>query len=111
MAHLVDEVDLGWTELAAPGAGDYGPVELLVVLEKCGVALAPIPLLNSVGLAAGALRAVGLDSVRTDIAGGAVATLGRARQPISTRRGTALTLRHGRVRGRAVAVPNVSGPR
>ena len=52
-------VDLGWTELASPaedGAGDYGPVELAVVLEECGAALAPIPLLSSIGLAAGALR-------------------------------------------------------
>ena len=42
-------VDLGWTELASPaedGAGDYGPVELAVVLEECGAALAPIPLLE-----------------------------------------------------------------
>src|ERR1700756_1832711 len=69
-------VDLGWTELAAPAAtGDYGPVELAVVLEECGAAIAPIPLLSSVGLAAGALRAGGLDSVLADIAGGVVATL------------------------------------
>lgn len=67
-------VDLGWTELAAP-AGDYGPVELAVVLEECGAALAPIPLLSSVGLAAGALRGSGLDAVLADIAGGVVATL------------------------------------
>lgn len=100
-------VDLGWTELAVPGAGDYGPVELVVVLEECGAALAPIPLLSSVGLAAGALRMAGLDSVLTDIAGGAVATL--AVQAKGSRLAAApLTLRHGRVRGRAVAVPNVS---
>ena len=49
-------VDLGWTELAAPETGDYGPVELAVVLEECGAAIAPIPLLSSVGLAAGAQR-------------------------------------------------------
>src|ERR1700758_3707797 len=61
-------VDLGWTELAAPDSSDYGPVELAVVLEECGAAIAPIPLLSSVGLAAGALRAGGLDSVLTDIA-------------------------------------------
>src|ERR1700722_4923391 len=66
-------VDLGWTELAAPDSGDYGPVELAVVLEECGAVIAPIPLLSSVGLAAGALRGGGLDAVLTDIAGGAVA--------------------------------------
>ena len=103
-------VDLGWTELAAPaeeGAGDYGPVELAVVLEECGAAIAPIPLLSSVGLAAGALRAAGLDSVLADIAGGAVATLAvHARG--SRLPGAPMTLRQGRLRGRAVAVPNLS---
>jgi alkylation response protein AidB-like acyl-CoA dehydrogenase len=100
-------VDLGWTELAAPGAGDYGPVELAVVLEECGAAIAPIPLLSSVGLAAGALRASGLDSVLADIAGGVVATLAvhakGSRLPDAP-----MTLRRGRLRGRAVAVPNLS---
>lgn len=96
-------VDLGWTELAAPGS-DYGPVELAVVLEECGAAIAPIPLVSSVGLAAGALRATGLDSVLADIAGGTVATLALhargARLP-----GATMTLRGGRLRGQAVAVP------
>lgn len=100
-------VDLGWTELATPGSDDYGPLELAVVLEECGAALAPIPLLSSIGLAAGALRSTGLDSVLTDIAGGVVATLAvhaaGARLP-----GTPMTLREGRVRGVAVAVPNLS---
>lgn len=100
-------VDLGWTELAAPDAGDYGPVELTVVLEECGAAIAPIPLLGSVGLAAGVLRNSGLDSVLTDIADGVVATLAvhahRSRMP-----GAPMTLSQGRLRGTAVAVPNLS---
>ena len=100
-------VDLGWTELATPDSGDYGPVELAVVLEECGAAIAPIPLLSSVGLAAGALRASGVDSVLADIAGGAVATLAvhakGSRLPDAP-----MTLRRGRLRGRAVAVPNLS---
>ncbi len=100
-------VDLGWTELAAPGAGDYGPVELAVVLEECGAAIAPIPLLSSVGLAAGALRGTGLDSVLTDIADGVVATLA-VHSPGSRLPGAPMTLRQGRLRGRAVAVPNLS---
>lgn len=103
-------VDLGWTELAAPseeGAGDYGPVELAVVLEECGAAIAPIPLLSSVGLAAGALRAGGLDSVLADIAGGVVATLA-VHSRGSRLPGAPMTLRHGRLRGRAVAVPSLS---
>ncbi len=100
-------VDLGWTELAAPDASDYGPVELAVVLEECGAAIAPIPLLSSVGLAAGALRASGLSSVLTDIAGGVVATLA-VHSPGSRLPGAPMTLRQGRLRGRAVAVPNLS---
>ena len=101
-------VDLGWTELAAPAAtGDYGPVELAVVLEECGAAIAPIPLLSSVGLAAGALRAGGLDAVLADIAGGVVATLA-VHSPGRRLPGAPMTLRHGRLRGRAVAVPNLS---
>ena len=100
-------VDLGWTELAAPGAGDYGPVELAVVLEECGAAIAPIPLLSSVGLAAGALRGTGLNSVLTDIADGVVATLA-IHSPGSRLPGAPMTLRQGRLCGRAVAVPNLS---
>ncbi|OBI46292.1 acyl-CoA dehydrogenase family protein [Mycobacterium sp. E796] len=100
-------VDLGWTELAAPEAIDYGPVELAVVLEECGAAIAPIPLLSSVGLAAGALRASGLDSVLADVAGGAVATLA-VHSKGSRLPGAPMTLRGGRLRGRAVAVPNLS---
>ncbi|WP_068177786.1 acyl-CoA dehydrogenase family protein [Mycobacterium sp. UM_CSW] len=100
-------VDLGWTELAAPEAIDYGPVELAVVLEECGAAIAPIPLLSSVGLAAGALRASGLDSVLADIAGGAVATLA-VHSKGSRLPGAPMTLRGGRLRGRAVAVPNLA---
>jgi alkylation response protein AidB-like acyl-CoA dehydrogenase len=103
-------VDLGWTELAAAdGSGDFGPVELAVVLEECGAAIAPIPLLSSVGLAAGALRAGGpaVASVLADIAGGVVATLA-VHSPGSRLPGAAMTLQQGRLRGRAVAVPNLS---
>jgi alkylation response protein AidB-like acyl-CoA dehydrogenase len=103
-------VDLGWTELAAPAANsDFGPVELAVVLEECGSAVAPIPLLSSVGLAAGALRACGpsADPVLADIAGGVVATLA-VHSPGSRLPGAVMTLHRGRLRGRAVAVPNLS---
>lgn len=100
-------VDLGWTELAASDSGDYGPVELVLVLEECGAAIAPIPLLSSVGLAAGALRGTGLAAVLDDIAGGAVATLAvhasGSRMP-----GAPMTLSRGRLRGRAVAVPHLA---
>jgi alkylation response protein AidB-like acyl-CoA dehydrogenase len=99
-------VDLGWTELATPD-GDYGPMELALVLEECGATLAPLPLLSSVGLAAGALRGAGLDSVLADIAGGAIATLA-VHAPGSRLPGAPMTLRQGRVRGRAVAVPQAA---
>jgi alkylation response protein AidB-like acyl-CoA dehydrogenase len=100
-------VDLGWTELATPDAGDYGPVELVVVLEECGAALAPIPLLGSVGLAAGVLRTSGLDAVLTDIAGGVVATLAVHAEG-SRLPGAPMTLRQGRLRGTSLAVPHLS---
>jgi len=107
-------VDLGWTELAAPDAThDFGPVELAVVLEECGAAIAPIPLLSSIGLAAGVLRGsgpaseTGFEPVLADIASGVVATLAvhsrGCRLP-----GPTMTLQDGRLRGRAVAVPNLS---
>lgn len=97
-------VDLGWTELASEA--DYGLLDLVVVLEECGAAIAPIPLMCSVGLAAGALQAAGpaADEVLHDIARGAIATLAvqssGARLP-----GVPMTLQRGRLRGQAVAVP------
>ncbi|OSC41585.1 acyl-CoA dehydrogenase family protein [Mycobacterium decipiens] len=103
-------VDLGWADLAAPDSSDdFGPVELVVVLEECGAAIAPIPLLSSVGLAAGVLRACGpaLDGMLADIAGGVVATLA-VHSPGRRLPGAPMTLRQGRLRGRAVAVPNAT---
>lgn len=103
-------VDLGWTELAAYEAdGEFGPVELTVVLEECGAAIAPVPLLSSVGLAAGALRAAGpeIDEVRNEIASGVVATLA-VHSPGARMPGAPMTLRDGRLSGRAVAVPNAA---
>ncbi|SOJ56353.1 Acyl-CoA dehydrogenase FadE27 [Mycobacterium simulans] len=103
-------VDLGWTELAAAGAdSDYGPLELAVVLEECGAALAPIPLLSSVGLAAGVLRACGpdFDGILADIAAGMVATLA-VQCPGQRLPGAPMTMQGGRLHGRALAVPNLT---
>ena len=103
-------VDLGWTDLAKPDdTGDFGPVELVVVLEECGAAIAPIPLLSSIGLAAGVLRACGpaVDPVLAEIASGVVATLA-VQSPGYRLPGPTMTLLDGRLRGRAVAVPNLS---
>lgn len=101
-------VGLGWTELAAADSnGDIGPMELALVLEECGAAIAPIPLLSSVGLAAGVLRVCDLDDVLGEIAGGVVATLA-VHSPGHRLPRPPMTLQGGRLRGRAVAVPNLA---
>jgi alkylation response protein AidB-like acyl-CoA dehydrogenase len=104
-------VDLGWTELAVPaGDGDspFGRVDLTVVLEECGAAIAPIPLLSSIGLAAGVLRVAGsaADDVLADIGGGVVAALA-VHPPGHRLPGVPMTLQRGRVQGHAVAVPGL----
>ena len=104
-------VELGWTELAVPAAdgdGSFGRVDLTVVLEECGAAIAPIPLLSSVGLAAGVLRLAGsaVDDVLADIGSGVVAALA-VHPPGHRLPGVPMTLQHGRVQGRAVAVPGL----
>jgi alkylation response protein AidB-like acyl-CoA dehydrogenase len=104
-------VNLGWTELAAPAAdgddssGSFGRLDLAVVLEECGAAIAPIPLLSSIGLAAGVLRVAGsaVDGVLGDLGGGAVAALA-VHPPDCRLPGVPMTLQRGRVCGRAVAV-------
>jgi alkylation response protein AidB-like acyl-CoA dehydrogenase len=102
-------VELGWTELASPSVdSSFGRMELTVVLEECGAAIAPIPLLSSVGLAAGVLRVAGagVDDVRAEIGGGAVAALA-VHPPHHRLPGVPMALEHGRVQGRAVAVPGL----
>jgi alkylation response protein AidB-like acyl-CoA dehydrogenase len=104
-------VDLGWTELAVPSAGSddsFSRVDLAVVLEECGAAIAPIPLLSSVGLAAGVLRIAGaaVDDVLGEIGGGVVAALA-VHPPDHRLPAVPMTLEHGRVQGRAVAVPGL----
>lgn len=99
-------IGLGWTELASPASdGSFGVTELAVVAEACGAAIAPIPLLASVGMAGGALRGAGpeLDWVRAEIAAGAVAALA-VHPPGRRLPGVPMTLRSGRLCGRAVAV-------
>jgi len=103
-------VHTGWTQLAVRGIGpeDFGltTTDLVLTLEACGGALAPIPLVSSIGVAAGALRTIGsraLDLL-TDLADGSIATL--AVQPSGQRLpGLALTLADdGRVHGSAQCV-------
>ena len=100
-------VELGWTELAVPadgGEGSFGRVDLAVVLEECGAAIAPIPLLSSIGLAAGVLRAAGsaVDDVLAAIGGGVVAAL--AVPPPGCRLpGVPMTLQSGHLHGTGMA--------
>lgn len=71
-------VDLGWTGLALlDDENGSGVIELVVVLEEVGAAVAPVPLLSSAGLAAGVLRAAGPGAARwlQELAAGAVAAL------------------------------------
>jgi alkylation response protein AidB-like acyl-CoA dehydrogenase len=104
-------VELGWTEVAASAPGGdtaFGATDLVLLLEESGAAVAPIPLLSSVGLAAGVLRAAApvTDRFRAAIAGGAVATA--ALHPPGHRLpGVTMTLAGGRLRGSAVAVPDL----
>jgi alkylation response protein AidB-like acyl-CoA dehydrogenase len=101
-------VDLGWTALAlADEASGLGAVELAVVLEECGAATLPVPLLASIGHAAGALRQVGADHLLKELSEGAVGTL-LASPPGSRSAGPVLTLRGNRLSGTAQDVPEAS---
>jgi alkylation response protein AidB-like acyl-CoA dehydrogenase len=67
--------DLGWPALALFDEG-LSVIELVAVLEECGAAAAPLPLLSSAGLAAGVLRAAGGHALQEELAAGAVGALG-----------------------------------
>ncbi|WP_343575252.1 acyl-CoA dehydrogenase family protein [Mycobacterium sp.] len=99
-------VELGWTELA--GDSCFSRMDLAVVLEECGAALAPAPLLSSVGLAAGLLRIAGpaVTDVLAAIGDGVVAALA-VHPPGHRLPGVPMTLEHGRVQGHAIAVPGL----
>lgn len=101
-------VDLGWTALAlADETSGLGAVELAVVLEECGAATLPVPLLSSVGHAAGALRQVGADDLLEELSEGAVGTL-LASPPGSRSAGPVLTWSGGRLTGTAQDVPEAA---
>jgi alkylation response protein AidB-like acyl-CoA dehydrogenase len=98
-------VGLGWTALAGD---DFAVVDLVVVLEECGAALLPIPLVTAVGLAAGALSRSGATfaDALDEIEGGAVAALA-TQTPDRRLPGPPMTLTDGTLRGRAVAVSDL----
>jgi alkylation response protein AidB-like acyl-CoA dehydrogenase len=103
-------VELGWTSLARRGFDDdlgLSTLDLVLALEACGSVLAPIPLVSSVGLAAGALRAGGdaMEDVLSEIVDGKVATLA-AQRTYRRLPGAPMALRSGRIQGTAVAVPD-----
>lgn len=98
--------DLGWTQLALLD-GDAGVVELVALLEECGYAAAPFPLLSSAGLAAGVLRAAGGSPLQQELADGAVGALavtGQAARGLAP----ALRLVEGRLTGVAGAVADAT---
>jgi len=71
-------VELGWTGLALLDAeAGMGLIELVAVLEELGAAAAPVPLLASAGLAAGALHAAGPAAAQwqQELAEGAIGAL------------------------------------
>lgn len=107
-------VDLGWTAVAdvSTGGTDHEigltTIDLVVVLEACGAALAPIPLLSTVGLAAGVLRAgrgAFADTV-AELVDGTVATLA-VQSPGTRLPGPPMTVTGGLVSGRAEHVPDL----
>ncbi|MGB8403938.1 MAG: acyl-CoA dehydrogenase family protein [Mycobacterium sp.] len=94
-------VELGWTGLSG---GDFTIIDLVVVLEECGAALAPIPMLSTVGLAAGVLvRSGSFGDAVGEIESGAVAVLA-AQSPRHRLPAPPMTLTDGRLRGHAVGV-------
>jgi len=71
-------VDLGWTGLALlDDENGMGVIELVAVLEELGAVAAPVPLLSSAGLAAGALHAAGPAAAQwqQELAEGAIGAL------------------------------------
>lgn len=74
--------DLGWPALALlDGEAGLGVIELVAVLEECGAAAVPMPLLSSAGLAGGVLRAAGQPGrvFQEELGAGAVGALGATR--------------------------------
>jgi alkylation response protein AidB-like acyl-CoA dehydrogenase len=95
-------VELGWTTLAGD---DFGVMDVVVVLEECGAALAPIPMLSSVGLAGGVLGtcASAFGDLLAEVQDGAVAVLAAQTTDARIPR-PPMTLVEDRVQGRAVGV-------
>ncbi|KLO28768.1 acyl-CoA dehydrogenase [Mycolicibacter heraklionensis] len=108
-------VDLGWTAVADVSTGPAGDgtalgvIDLVVVLEACGAALAPVPLLSSAGLAAGVLRAGrgAFDDTVAELVDGTVATLA-VQSPGQRMPAPPMTVTDGLVSGRADHVPDLA---
>lgn len=106
---------LGWTSLAQCGQRTSGNelglthLDLALAAETCGQALAPIPFISSIGMAAGAVRAVGapMSDLLDEIAQGSVAVL--AVQPAGQRLpGVPMVIADNRIRGEAQCVPDAT---
>lgn len=101
--------ELGWPALARLDGAGLGVVELVAVLEECGAAAVPVPLLSTAGLAAGVLRAAGAAGAeyQEQLAEGAVGALGIGEAPLR-RLVPSLGLVGGRLRGTAGPVPDAA---
>jgi alkylation response protein AidB-like acyl-CoA dehydrogenase len=102
--------DLGWPALAMlDDEAGMGVVELVAVLEECGEAAAPLPLLSSAGLVGGVLRAAGASAgdLVGELAEGAIGALG-ATAVGSRQVGAALTYDGTRLRGTTGPVADVA---
>ncbi|HEY7077335.1 MAG TPA: acyl-CoA dehydrogenase family protein [Solirubrobacteraceae bacterium] len=100
--HWDEVAGLGWPELAIPedqGGQGLGIVELCVVAEEAGYALAPTPLLST--WAAGLLLAAAGEGSRV--------TEGRRGTVAMWDESTAPTVDDGRLRGTKIAVPDAAG--
>ncbi|MDO3333910.1 acyl-CoA dehydrogenase family protein [Mycobacteroides abscessus] len=105
--------ELQWTSLACRGLPTAGAdiglttLDLVLALEVCGQALAPIPFVSSIGMAAGAARCAGsaLTELIDEIVCGAVVVL--AVQPVGQRLpGVPMRSMGGRIQGSAICVPD-----
>ncbi len=105
-------VELGWTAMAIPeqhGGLGLGYLELCVIAEELGRALAPVPFASSVYLATEAVRSWGTAEQQAELlpklaAGEIIGTLADCEGPGNA--SVALTVTEGRLSGEKLPVPD-----
>ena len=107
--------ELGWLGAVIPeehGGAGFGHLELCLIAEELGRALAPIPFSSSVYLATEAVLQAGSDAQRSELlpalaSGERIGTLALAEKPGTVSEGSIQTVfENGRVRGTKTAVPD-----